>query len=254
MTQVGSFVGSVAWAEATGGILREEDRQELLDQIANLSAISRQARSTITFADIGNSLPAIPDSVLGNQIIDFATTNYPDWMIQHCLRTYLWGCLMAVSEQLSFDPEVYLAASIFHDAGLEQLGSAQSNPPIVCYSILGGRVARETLEHWEIAKCRIDLVEQSIIRHLNILVPVNEGVEAHLLNVGSAFDAIASGWKQIDTAIIREVVARHPRLDMDSAMTACCQTQAKQNPASRIAFLCERGFAESISRTPFSRL
>ena len=56
-----------------------------------------------------------------------------------------------------------------------------------------------------------EAVAEAIALHLNVRVPRSRGVEAHLLNAGTAFDVIRLRSRKIPQDLIREIESRWPR-------------------------------------------
>ena len=253
-------VGTLAWADETAGRLRDVDVRELQRQATVIRGSATRVAKRDGPAKL-HSVSAedlqIPDSVSCQSILAFIRAVCPQWMLQHCLRTFMWAKLLAKKDDVGFDAEVLFAASLFHDLGLVQRYSSESNSPensdIACYSISGARVGAQQLQEMGWADSRIDTVRSAIVLHLNLLVAPEEGVEAHLLSAGSAFDSIGARQKEIERRVIAQVIELHPILDMKTQMVSQCAAQADANPKSRIAFLVNRGFNKWVENSALAR-
>jgi HD superfamily phosphodiesterase len=60
----------------------------------------------------------IPDSKLAREAAQFIRDTESEFLFEHSTRVFLWGALAGKRRGLSFDPELFYTAAMFHDAGL----------------------------------------------------------------------------------------------------------------------------------------
>src|SRR5438552_11483631 len=60
----------------------------------------------------------LPHSPLTLGAADFARSSCPDFLFNHCMRTYLFGALVLNRQKLVYRPEDAFIAAMFHDSGL----------------------------------------------------------------------------------------------------------------------------------------
>jgi len=60
----------------------------------------------------------IPDSKLACEVTEFIRDIESDLLFHHSVRVYFWGALAGSKAGLSYDPELFYAAAMFHDIGL----------------------------------------------------------------------------------------------------------------------------------------
>src|SRR5579871_3324847 len=117
-------VGTLEWAQATGGRL---SRRELVRQLSRgiagqLAAWSARALAGIGLSRSGASVAdleavTLPDSPAARDAAQRCAQLSPS-LIAHSHRTYLWGALLAARDRLTYDPELLYVACLLHDTGL----------------------------------------------------------------------------------------------------------------------------------------
>jgi hypothetical protein len=50
--------------------------------------------------------------------LEVATAFYPPWLLNHCLRSYVWGAYRGAIQGASYDAELLYVASLLHDLGM----------------------------------------------------------------------------------------------------------------------------------------
>jgi hypothetical protein len=178
-----------------------------------------------------------------------ASTSDP-WLVNHCLRTFLWAALLGRKGQLRFDEELLFVASALHDLGLtDHAGSGAHSAG--CFAVEGAFAAEEFLAARGMDQRRQEIVAEAISLHLNVKVPLDHGVEAHLLHEGAALDVVGARLGEVAAASRTEVLAAHPRLHMKVGLAEAMKRQSRLRPHSRAGLLCGLGFISMIRRAPF---
>ena len=113
-------LGTLAWARATRGRLSFFDRFTLLRQGAasvlreNVGRALGLGKAEVTLAMAVEP----PASDLAAAAEELARRACAPWLLNHCLRTYLWAAVMGARDSLRFDAELLYAASLLHDLGI----------------------------------------------------------------------------------------------------------------------------------------
>jgi hypothetical protein len=226
-------VGTLTWADKTGGRLGLRDRLALLLVQGIPTQIEELARLVLSFlgrarrTDVA-SLQALarsaelhlPSTPIARAAEELCREVSEPWLLAHCYRTYVIGALLG--RTLSFDSEMLFVASMLHDIGLTEAFEQGSDPSLVsgyvrkdapCFAVRGAGVAQSlaTIHSWPRA-CR-DALAEAISIHVNVRVAQSRGVEAHLLNAGSAFDVVRLGSRRLPPESIRSIEGRWPRGD-----------------------------------------
>jgi hypothetical protein len=232
-----STVGTWAWGQQTGGRLRRRDE---------VGQLLRAARARITLAlarrtDVGQVrlIQAPPDSAFAREALEAAREVSSEMLLNHCLRTWLWADAVAQIDRIRHDPELLYVSCVLHDLALTPTYWCRTD---ACFGVEGARAAyeRATASGYPHA----DALANAICLHLNVVVPISLGAEAHLLHAGAAMDVIGAGAGRVPAPVRAEVLRRHPRDGFVSQMLALGVRQRASRPRSRIALLQRIGFAD----------
>src|ERR1700690_3269960 len=60
----------------------------------------------------------VPDSKLAREATQFIRDTESNFLFQPSTRVYFWGALAGRRKGLTFDPELFYTAAMFHDVGL----------------------------------------------------------------------------------------------------------------------------------------
>jgi HD superfamily phosphodiesterase len=112
----------------------------------------------------------IPDSKLAREVAQFIRDTESDLLFQHSARVYLWGAMAGKRRRLSFDPELFYTAAMFHDVGLTA-GYRESS---LRFEVDGANAASDFLRSRGIAEADIEKVWLAIALH------TTPGISAHL--------------------------------------------------------------------------
>ena len=137
-----ALMGTLAWADKTGGQLSADEKIALARNLASLRAemVFDEARYRLgllrpTKIELDTLAP--PDTKLVRDADEFARSVYPDVLWAHCLRTYYFGAQVAAFDGIKFDREVFYAAAICHDVGINE--GVAGPVAVCCFAHSGGR-------------------------------------------------------------------------------------------------------------------
>jgi hypothetical protein len=251
-------VGTLAWAEQTGGRLDLRDRLGLLAaavklQIGLLPAQLRwrlgldpDRRPALDPADVRT-----PDSSAARAAEAHCREVSPPYLVNHCLRAWLWARLLGAEWRLRPDEELLYVACLLHDLGLTpHYSGGPTDAP--CFAVRGAEAARALVagESWPVA--RGALLAEAITLHLNVSVGREHGVEAHLLNAATALDVTGLRCWEVPPSARQAVVARVPRLQMKRELWPVWKAEADAHPECRGAFLNRYlQFGSRVRAAPF---
>jgi hypothetical protein len=244
-------VGTLRWARRTGGRLTFFDRLTLTRQAMRFRASRRDY--------MGKSFPPlpleetdldVPDTAAAKRAVSLAAKLADPYLLNHCFRSYFWATLLARVDRIKFDPELLFVAAILHDLGLTSTHAhGKSNEH--CFAVTGARRAREAMQETGWSNERLDAMEEAIVLHLNVVVPLHHGPEAHLLYGGVGFDMVGGRLPELRGPRIEQVLELHPRLDHKQAVVKAVRQQCSIRPKSRIALLTKLGFERLVENAPF---
>lgn len=190
-----------------------------------------------------------PDTAVTRDVLDLARSSYQEPLLGHCIRTWLWADLLAGCAGIKPDEELLYVACLLHDIALTD--RHRPPPEAACFAVHGGEVARTTLA--KLGASYADEVAQAIALHLNIHVPTDEGLEAHLLHAGAHLDVAGTRAGELPRQTIRDVVAKHPRDGFPDCFATLMRRESAERPNSRAALLWRLGMRLPLHHNPLDR-
>ncbi len=163
-------------------------------------------------------------------------------IVNHCLRSYVWGASYAAERDVRFDAELLYVSAMLHDIGLV----AEFDSHTVPFEDAGGHVAWVFAAGagWPVAR-RIRASEV-IVRHMRD-TEITEDVEGYLLAIATSLDISGRHPEWWPQPLRDEVVRRFPRLTLRDEFVRCFNDQAKRKPDSAAAASVASGIAERMA-------
>jgi hypothetical protein len=158
------------------------------------SGTGRDLVSAMINSDISGV--TIPDSQLAREATQFIRDTESNFLFQHSTRVYFWGFLAGKRRGLTFDPELFYTAAMFHDVGLTA-GFRESR---LRFEVDGANAAREFLRSHGISEVDIEKVWLAIALH------TTPGISAHLHPIaaltaeGVMMDLVGLGYDEFTDA------------------------------------------------------
>jgi hypothetical protein len=245
-------VGTREWAITSAGALSNADRRRLIAQamLVRAAALPKRVRAHIGMDDramarVDVTAIEIPDSATARRAVELVQSLSPPWLVNHCMRTWLWGVMLAQAGKIRFDKELFFVASALHDLGLAGSHKCEDGCA-ACFAVEGARLAEQFTEREGWSTERRHQLSEAISLHLNIRVGLDHGAEAHMLHEGAALDVIGARRGAIEKTSLQSVLDHYPRLGFKKNMAAVMKEQARIRPTSRAAFLANVGFIGMI--------
>jgi hypothetical protein len=148
----------------------------------------------------------IPDSKLAREATQFIRDTESDFLFQHSKRVYFWGAMAGKRKGLTFDPELFYTAAMFHDVGLTA-GFRESH---LRFEVDGANAARDFLRSHGISEADIERVWLAIALH------TTPGISAHLHPIaaltaeGVMMDLVGLGYDEFTDAQRNAVETVYP--------------------------------------------
>jgi HD domain len=232
-------LGTIRWIERTGGRLAWHERLAMIAQAVRAraaSAIAKRSGRKIRLLEVEDIVP--PDSSITREAIALSQDLSKPFLFNHCVRSYFWARLLD-EDPRSFDDEAVFTAFMLHDLGLTEHGARAANLGR-CFTQVGAQKAYELANKHGWSDRRAELTASAITLHLNVVIADRHGKEARMVRLGSGADVAGLGLHVLQRDQIDAVVSRIPRLSLKREMRAKLANEALAQPASRIAFLCDR--------------
>lgn len=220
LTMTAARMGTLAWAEKSGGRLNADEKIALARNLASMRAemVFDEARYRLglmrpTKIELDTLAP--PDTKLVRDADEFARSVNSDVLWAHCLRTYYFGAQVAAFDGIKFDRELFYAAAICHDVGVNE--DVAGPIAACCFAHSGGRLTFQKLTgqgHGESAV----RVGDAISTHMNLIVPPDQyPSESTLVAVGATCDVFGAYVRRIEPATLAATVERAPRTGLFEA-------------------------------------
>ena len=241
-------IGTLPWSYSGNGVLTKKERVRFFLEIAG-AQIKKALKANDTYRFVDLSGLKLPDTKFVYSAFSFTESKSPTWLMNHCLRTWMWAKIIALHEGLAVDDEILALACILHDITL--LNEPSSNCPC-CFAVQSAWDADDFLKKQLYDPIKASIVANAICLHMNSQVDLNHGVEAHLLNAGAAMDVLGDRLKQINSENIKIILEEYPRLNFKTEFSSAIFKQHKYNKDSRSDLLWKAGFGFLIKHSKWN--
>lgn len=168
----------------------------------------------------------IPSTDLALAAANLAFDASPMPMFNHCMRSYLFGALVAQDMGLVFDQELAFVASALHDLGLLEAYMSPDQPN----EIDSADAATAFLQDWGATAAQIELVWDAIALHTNGPIASRKAPEIAMLSIGAGVDATGMLLDTIAPTHVEEVLETFPRLGFKQFAVAGMIEQCEHKP------------------------
>ena len=197
--------------------------------LAGLAAllVAPPARSALPSEVAGIRLP---QSALARATADFSRSHCPEYLYNHCMRTFLFGAVALEKQKLTYEADKAFAAAALHDLGL----LPEFESPAASFEIDGANRAEQLMLQDGLSARDAAIVWHAIVLHdARFALTRRQGPEAMLVALGAGSDVDGPDTTVIDTARTTEIVAAFPRLQFKQQFTALAIEHCKRKPLSQ---------------------
>jgi hypothetical protein len=175
---------------------------------------------------------AIPRSNLARIAAGFARDAYPEFLFNHCMRTYVFGTLLLKSKPDTYRVNDAFVAALLHDLGLlPKFASAKNS-----FEIDGASAAEEFMRTQGAAADDADIVWHSVEMHDGKwALTRRQGPEAMLVALGAGADVVGFESTEIDRKQVVETLSAFPRLNFKQRFTDLLSDHCRRKPTSQRA-------------------
>jgi len=204
----------------------------------------------------------LPQTPRARAACAYARANCPEFLFNHCMRTYLFGALALKGQRRGFAAEDAFIASALHDLGLlRKFESAQAS-----FETDGANAAEAwALQHGANAT-GADRIWHAVQMHDGAwALTRRQGPEAMLVALGAGTDVDGPQPGELAAAEIAEILEAFPRLEFKRQFTTLlvehCQRKPDSQHATWLEGVCRAHAAgarrpqaveEAIAAAPFS--
>jgi hypothetical protein len=221
--------------ELYAGYSWNRTRRRLCSAALSLGTLSWMLKGFAT-----DAVPVMPKEVAGVSIprspaairaAAYARQSCPDYLFNHCMRTFLIGALSMRRQSLSYNSEDAFIAAALHDLGLLPAFASKSQS----FEIDGADVAEKLTRDDGLSAEEADRVWRAIAFHdARFVIARRGGPEAMLVALGAGGDVDGPGPDtDVDKKQLAEVLAAFPRLKFKNRFTLLLIDHCKRKPTSQ---------------------
>jgi hypothetical protein len=190
-----------------------------------------------------------PQTPAAKAALMVATRFYPPALLNHCIRSYLWGAQYAAAHGIAFDDELLYVSALLHDMGLTDPFDSHRVP----FEDAGGELAWVfgTAAGWSAE--RAARTAEIIVLHMRPDVSPDVDAESHILQVATSWEVVGRRPEEFPPQTWADVVGRYPRLDFGELFSACFKDQAERKPDSSAAASMANNGAARIAANPLDK-
>jgi predicted butyrate kinase (DUF1464 family) len=190
-----------------------------------------------------------PENATARAALAVATAYCSPALVNHCLRSYVWGASYAMTHGIDFDAELLYVSAMLHDIGLVKEFDSHTVP----FEEAGGHVAWVFAAGagWPVER-RVRAAEV-IVRHMWDTVDVTLDPEGYLLAIATGLDISGRDADTWPADLRAEVVGRFPRLTLAEEFVRCFEDQARRKPTSSAAAAVANGIAGRVAANVLER-
>jgi hypothetical protein len=171
---------------------------------------------------------AIPDTSITRAAADLAAAASPGFLFNHCVRTFLFGALVAENHGVQYDAEIAFVASALHDLGLIEQYSSKDEP----FEIDGADAAKRFLKQRGFSAAKAEVVWDAIAMHTSALSD-RKGPEVALVAVGAGTDVFGGHLRLLSPAAVSAVLTRFPRLHFNAGFERILLDYCQRKPLAQ---------------------
>ena len=172
-----------------------------------------------------------PETAAATAALAVATRFYSPALLNHCVRSYLWGATYAGAHSIDFDDELLYVSAMLHDIGLTDPFDSHR----VAFEEAGGDLAWVfgVAAGWPADRAARAL--EIIVLHMREDVSAAVDAESHILQVATAWDVVGRRPEEFSAEARAEILTRYPREGFGSEFAACFEDQAARKPGTAAA-------------------
>jgi HD domain-containing protein len=178
--------------------------------------------------------------------LSVATRFYSPALLNHAIRSYLWGAMYGTAHGITFDDELYYVAALLHDIGLTEAFDSHSLP----FEEAGAQLAWAfgVAAGWPAE--RAARVSEIIVLHMRDDVSPADDPESHILQVATSWEVAGRRAQEFPPDTRAEMLARYPRLGFGAEFLVSLEDQARRKPGSAAARSVDKHVAGRIAANP----
>ncbi|MFS1514613.1 HD domain-containing protein [Chengkuizengella sp. SCS-71B] len=191
----------------------------------------------------------IPKSNVAKEATKLVHEISPEFLYNHCLRTYAFGDELGKKYGFKYDQELFYLGSILHDVGLTEHVCRKHS-----FEHESADHAVNFLHTHGISEEKIDVVREAIVLHASQIAEEKQP-EIALVHFGAGMDVIGLRVKDISEESFNFILESYPRLGFKQSMIELIKYDAElkndQFPNNLSSSMLRMGFIDWIMNAPF---
>lgn len=226
------------------GTMRRRDFLRFAAAAAALTPATGTQAAELPTEVAGIALPRTPLAVAAAA---FARLKCPDYLFNHCMRTFLFGALELEREHQAYRAEDAFVAAALHDLGLlPEFESARGS-----FEVDGADAAERWVRSQQGSAEEADRVWHAVEMHDGAFALTRrQGAEATLVSIGAGTDVYGPDPGEPDQRALAEILAAFPRLGFKRRFTALliahCERKGDSQRATWLEGLCRAHTAHPL--------
>jgi hypothetical protein len=172
----------------------------------------------------------LPRSPLALNAAQFARENYPTFLFNHCMRTYLFGAVAMQRHRSTYDANNAFVAASLHDLGLLRAFATEQGPFEIDGADRAARVARESGASVRNSQ---DIWHAVALHDARFALVEHQSNTAMLVALGAGSDVLGPDGDMIDARRSAEIVTAFPRLAFKKQFTELLVDHCRRKPLSQ---------------------
>ena len=208
-------------------------RRDLGTVFAEFAAMASAAKASGHVLRLPRSVAGIrvPDSGLAKSAAELAWIASPEYLYNHCMRTFVFASLLYAKAGTRCDEELVFVASILHDLGLVP----EFMTPDARFEVDGADAAEQFLARHHVPRERRDSVWDAIALHAGgAAVAQRRGPEVAAVGIGAALDVQGVRVDELSPDDLRQVLEEYPRMGMKKNFIQSFVDLGRWKPAAQI--------------------
>ncbi|MCK2218496.1 cyanamide hydratase [Actinomadura sp. ATCC 31491] len=187
-----------------------------------------------------------PETPAAAAALTVSRRHYSPALLNHCVRSYLWGAMYGAAHRIAFDDELFYVAALLHDIGLTEAFDSHRLP----FEEAGGQLGWVfgVAAGWPAE--RAARVTDIVVTHMRADVPPDADPESHLLQVATSWEVVGRHPEEFPPDARADLLARYPRLGFGAEFLACFEDQARRKADSAAAASVRNDAAGRIAANP----
>ncbi|MCP4004384.1 MAG: HD domain-containing protein [bacterium] len=198
--------------------------------------------------DLTERADRVPDSPLAKAAFELAAGLSSPLLLNHAVRTYAFGAILASRNGLQLDRELLYVASVLHDLGLTPTHEADPGS----FEWVGAKRARAFGLEQGMEARRVDLLYDAIALHSSVGIASSREPEIAMVHYGAGADLFGTRLVEIPPFDLDRLLDEWPRCGFKTDFPACLERQVELKPESHIAGAMGLGLAGRVRAAPFA--